>query len=181
MRFETIKGSMAEFQVVLAGLAETWSDAADFDAREVLRNMIEAVRLMPKAEKEIDRLESTAQRYRNERQSARTQLKTTEAELSRLRQAANDTLDSNARLLTEIDQLRATDAVAIARERDEAQLALRDAIAHSKSAMAKQVSRYQHLFSLAEERQAWLFFFFFFFFYNERSVFAMNYEHTRVH
>ncbi|KAF8700884.1 hypothetical protein AX14_000636 [Amanita brunnescens Koide BX004] len=154
MKFETIKGPMAEFQVVLAGLAEIWSDAAEFDAREVLRNMVEAVRLMPKAEKEIDRLESTAQRYRAERQSARTQLKTTEAELSRLRQAANNTLDSNARLLAEIDQLRATDAIAIAQERDEAQLALKDAIAHSKSAMAKQVSRYQHLFSLAEERQS---------------------------
>ena len=153
MKFETIQGSIAEFQVVLSGLAEIWSDAANFDARETLRNMVEATRLMPKAEKEIDRLESTAQRYRNERQAARTQLRTTEAELSRLRQAANDTLDSNARLLTEIDQLRATDAVAIARERDEAQLALKDAIAHSKSAMAKQVSRYQHLFSLAEERQ----------------------------
>ena len=154
MKFETIRGPLAEFQVVLAGLAEIWSDAADFDAREVLRNMVEAVRLMPKAEKEIDRLESTAQRYRTERQSARTQLKTTEAELSRLRQAANDTLDSNARLLAEIDQLRATDAIAIAQERDEVQLALKDAIAHSKSAMAKQVSRYQHLFSLAEERQS---------------------------
>jgi hypothetical protein len=140
MKFETIRGSMMEFQVVLAGLAEIWSDAADFDAREVLRNMVEAVRLMPKAEKEIDRLESTAQRYRTERQSARMQLKTTETELSRLRQAANDTLDSNARLLAEIDQLRATDAVAIAQERDKAQLALKDAIAHSKSAMAKQVS-----------------------------------------
>ena len=154
MKFETIKGSAAEFQIVLAGLADVWSDAADFDAREILRNMIEAVRLMPKAEKEIDRLESTAQRYRTERQSARTQLKTTEAELSRLRQAANDTLDSNARLLGEIDQLRATDAVAIAQERDEAQLALKNAIVHSKAAMAKQVSRYQHLFSLAEERQS---------------------------
>ena len=82
MKFESIRGSMAEFQVVLAGLANVWSSAADFDAREVLRDMVEAVRLMPKAEKEIDRLESTAQRYRNERQAARTQLKTTEAELS---------------------------------------------------------------------------------------------------
>ncbi|KAF8687850.1 hypothetical protein AX14_003640 [Amanita brunnescens Koide BX004] len=154
MKFESIKGSMAEFQVVLAGLAEIWSNASDFDTREVLRNMIEAVRLMPKAEKEIDRLESTAQRYRNERQAARTQLKTTEAELSRLRQAANDTLDSNARLLAEIDQLRATDAIVMAREQDEARLALQNAIAHSKSSMAKQVSRYQHLFSLAEERQS---------------------------
>ncbi|KAF8703057.1 hypothetical protein AX14_014245 [Amanita brunnescens Koide BX004] len=153
MKFEAIRGSIMEFQVVLAGLAEIWSDAADFDACEVLRNMVEAARLMPKAEKEINRLEATASRYRNERQATRAQLKTTEAELSRLRQAANDTLDSNARLLTEIDQLWATDAVTIARKRDEAQLALKDAIAHSKSAMAKQVSRYQHLFSLAEERQ----------------------------
>ncbi|KAF8685385.1 hypothetical protein AX14_004027, partial [Amanita brunnescens Koide BX004] len=153
MKFETIQGSMAEFQIVLSGLAEIWSDAASFDAQETLRNMVEATRLIPKAEKEIDRLETTAQRYRNERQAARTQLKTNEAELSRLRQAANDTLDSNARLLAEIDQLRATDAIATARERDEAQLALKDAIAHSKSAMARQVSRYQHLFSLAEERQ----------------------------
>ncbi|KAF8657948.1 hypothetical protein AX14_007776 [Amanita brunnescens Koide BX004] len=46
MKFETIKGSMAEFQVVLAGLAEIWSDAANFDAREVLRNMVEATRLI---------------------------------------------------------------------------------------------------------------------------------------
>ncbi|KAF8698522.1 hypothetical protein AX14_001127, partial [Amanita brunnescens Koide BX004] len=154
MKFDSIKGSIAEFQVVLTGLAEIWSDAADIDAREVLRNMIEAVRLMPKAEKEIDRLEATATRYRNERQTARAQLKTTEAELSCLRQAANETLDSNARLLSEIDQLRATDAVTIARERDEAQVALKDAIAHAKSTLAKQVSRYQHLFALAEERQS---------------------------
>ncbi|KAF8701182.1 hypothetical protein AX14_000553 [Amanita brunnescens Koide BX004] len=154
MHFDSIRGSTAEFQVVLAGLADIWSDAADIDAREILRNMIEAVRLMPKAEKEIDRLEATATRYRNERQTTRAQLKTTEAELSHLRQAANETLDSNARLLSEIDQLRATDAVAIAQERDEAQAALKDAITHSKSAMAKQVSRYQHLFSLAEERQS---------------------------
>ncbi|KAF8673859.1 hypothetical protein AX14_005314 [Amanita brunnescens Koide BX004] len=152
MKFDAIRGSVTEFQVVLAGLAEIWSDAADIDAREVLHNMVEAVRLMPKAEKEIDRLEATASRYRSERQSARTQLKTTEAELSRLRQAANETLDSNARLITEIDQLRATDAVAIARERDEAQVALRDAIALSKSTLAKQASRYQHLLSLADER-----------------------------
>ncbi|KAF8644983.1 hypothetical protein AX14_009318 [Amanita brunnescens Koide BX004] len=68
--------------------------------------------------------------------------------------AANETLDSNARLLSEIDQLRATDAVAIARKRDEAQTALKDAIAHAKSTLAKQVSRYQHLFTLAEERQS---------------------------
>ncbi|KAF8643274.1 hypothetical protein AX14_009582 [Amanita brunnescens Koide BX004] len=152
MKFEAIRGSVPEFQVVLAGLAEIWSDAADINAREVLHNMIEAYRLMPKAEKEIDRLEATASRYRNERQTARAQLKTTESELSRLRQAANETLDSNARLITEIDQLRATDAVAIARERDEAQVALKDAIALSKSTLAKQASRYQHLLSLADER-----------------------------
>ena len=154
MKFESIKGPLTDFQVVLAGMADIWSDAADFDAREVLRNMVEATRLMPKAEKEINRLEATASRYRDERRAARTQLKTTEAELSRLRQAANDTLDSNARLITEIDQLRATDAVSIARERDEALLALTDAIAQSKSAMAKQVSRYQHLFSIAEDRRS---------------------------
>ena len=150
MKFESIKGPLTDFQVLLAGLAEIWSDATDFDAREVLRNMMEATRLMPKAEKEIDRLEATALRYRNERKAARTQLKTTESELSCLRQAANNTLDSNARLLAEIDQLRATDAISVARERDEAQLALKDAIAHSKSAMAKQVSRYQHLSTIAE-------------------------------
>ena len=154
MKFDAIKGSVAEFQVVLTGLAEIWSDAADIDAREVLRNMIDAVRLMPKAEKEIDRLESTATRYRNERQTARAQLKTMEAELSRLRQAANETLDSNACLLSEIDQLRATDAVATARERDEAQAALAAAITQSKSTLAKQLSRYQHLLSLAEERHS---------------------------
>ena len=66
MKFESIKGSMAEFQVLMAGLAEIWSDAADFDTHETLRNMIEAVCLMPKAEKEIDHLEATALRYRNE-------------------------------------------------------------------------------------------------------------------
>ena len=124
MKFDAIKGTTAEFQVVLAGLAEIWSDSADIDARKVLHDMIEAVRLMPKAEKEIDRLEATATRYRSERQTARAQLKTTETELSRLRQAANETLDSNARLLTEIDQLRTTNAVTIARERDEARSAL---------------------------------------------------------
>ncbi|KAF8669592.1 hypothetical protein AX14_006004 [Amanita brunnescens Koide BX004] len=154
LKFESIKGPIAEFQVVLAGLAEICSDAADFDARQVLRNMVEATRLMPKAEKEIDRLESVAQRYRSERQSARTQLKTTETELSRLRQAANDTLDSNARLLTEIDQLRSTDAVTAARERDEAQLALKDAITHSKATLAKQLARYEHILSLANDRQS---------------------------
>ena len=154
MKFDTIKGSIAEFQVVLAGLAEIWSDAADIDARDVLHNMIEATRLMPKAEKEIDRLEATATRYRSERQTARSQLKTTEAELSRLRQAANETLDSNARLLTEIDQLRATDAVTIARERDEARSALKGAIAQSKLTLTKQLARYQHLLSLADERHS---------------------------
>ena len=69
-----------------------------------------------------------------------------------MRQAANDTLDSNARLLSEIDQLRATDAITAARERDEAQITLKDAIAHSKTAMVKQVSRYQHLAGIADER-----------------------------
>ena len=152
MKFESIQGPLTDFQIVLRGLAEIWSDAASFDAREALRDMLDASRLLPKAEKEIDRLESVSGRYRSERQAARTQLKTTEAELSRLRQAANDTLDSNARLLSEIDQLRATDAVSAARERDEAQVALKDAIAHSKTAMAKQVSRYQHLASIADER-----------------------------
>ncbi|KAF8703916.1 hypothetical protein AX14_014105 [Amanita brunnescens Koide BX004] len=152
MKFESIQGPLTDFQVVLSGLAEIWSDAASFDAREVLRDMLDASRLLPKAEKEIDRLEGVSARYRSERQAARTQLKTTEAELSRLRQAANDTLDSNARLLTDIDQLQATDAVSAARERDEAQVALKDAIAHSKMAMAKQVSQYQHLAGIADER-----------------------------
>ena len=152
MNFESIQGPSTDFQVVLSGLAEIWSDAASFDARELLRDMLESSRLFPKAEKEIDRLEAVSARYRSERQAARTQLKTTEAELSRLRQAANDTLDSNARLLSEIDQLRATDAVTIARERDEAQAALKDAIAHSKAAMAKQVSMYQHLANISDKR-----------------------------
>ncbi|KAF8657391.1 hypothetical protein AX14_007888 [Amanita brunnescens Koide BX004] len=105
MKFESIQGPLTDFQVVLSGLAEIWSDAASFDAREAIRDMLDASRLLPKAEKEIDRLEGVSARYRSEQQAARTQLKTTEAELSRLRQAANDTLDSNARLLTEIDQL----------------------------------------------------------------------------
>ena len=74
--------------------------------------MFNATCYFPKAEKEIDRLEEVSARYRNERKAARAQLRTTEAELSHLQQAANDTLDSNARLLTEIDQLCATDAVA---------------------------------------------------------------------
>ena len=152
MKFESIQGPLTDFQVVLSSLAEIWSDAASFDAREVLRDMLDASRLLPKAEKEIDRLEGVSARYRSERQAAQTQLRTTEAELSRLRQAANDTLDSNARLLTEIDQLRATDTVSAAHERDEAQVALKDAIAHSKTAMAKQVSRYQHLAGIADER-----------------------------
>ncbi|KAF8698238.1 hypothetical protein AX14_001175 [Amanita brunnescens Koide BX004] len=154
LKFESIQGSLQDFQVLMAGLAEIWSDAAEFDARTALHDMVEGVRLLPKAEKEIDRLEDVAACYRKERQAARTQLKTTEVELSRLRQAANDTLDSNARLLAKIDQLQATDAITIARERDEAQSALNDAIAHSKSAMAKQVSRYQHLASIAEERNS---------------------------
>ncbi|KAF8668395.1 hypothetical protein AX14_006177 [Amanita brunnescens Koide BX004] len=152
MKFESIQGPLTDFQVVLSGLAEIWSDAASFDARELLREMLDSSRLLPKAEKEIDRLEGVSARYRSERQTVRAQLKTTESELSRLRQAANDTLDSNARLLTEIDQLRATDAIAAVRERDKAQTALKDAIAHSKATMAKQVSRYQHLSGIAEER-----------------------------
>ncbi|KAF8689425.1 hypothetical protein AX14_003342 [Amanita brunnescens Koide BX004] len=138
----------------MAGLAEIWSDAAEFDARAALHDMIEGIRLLPKAKVEIDRLEGVAARYRNERNVARTQLKTNENKLSRLRQATNDTLDSNARLLTKIDQLQATDAVVIARERDEARTALKDAIDHSKSAMAKQVARYQQLASIAEERNS---------------------------
>ena len=152
MKFESIQGPMTDFQVVLSGLAEIWSDAASFDARELLRDMLDASRLLPKAEREIDQLETVSARYRNERNATRTQLRTTDAELSRLRQAANDTLDSNARLLTKIDQLQSTDAVAATRERDEAQLALKDAIAHAKTAMAKQVSRYQHLANIADER-----------------------------
>ena len=154
MKFESIVGPLTDFQVVLSGLAEIWSDAASFDARELLRNMMEASRLLPKAEAEIDRLEGVSARYRSKRQTARTQLRTNEAELSRLRQAANKTLDSNARLLLEIDQLRATNALTTARERDEAQLALKDAVAHAKAAMAKQVSRYQHLATIADERDA---------------------------
>ncbi|KAF8689760.1 hypothetical protein AX14_003186 [Amanita brunnescens Koide BX004] len=152
MKFESIQGPVTDFQVVLSGLAEIWSDASSFDARELLRDMLDASRLLPKAETEIDRLELVSARYRNERNATRTQLKTTDTELSRLRQAANDTLDSNARLLTEIDQLRTTDAVVAARERDEAQLALKDAIAHAKTSMAKQVSRYQHLVNIADKR-----------------------------
>ncbi|KAF8660080.1 hypothetical protein AX14_007479, partial [Amanita brunnescens Koide BX004] len=135
LKFESIQGSLTDFQVLMAGLAEIWSDAASFDARAALHDMIEGVRLLPKAEKEIDRLEDVSARYRNERNASRTQLKTTEAELSRLRQAANDTLDT-------------------IRERDEAQSALKDAVTHSKAAMAKQVSRYQHLASIAEERNS---------------------------
>ncbi|KAF8701568.1 hypothetical protein AX14_000388 [Amanita brunnescens Koide BX004] len=154
MKFESIQGPITDFQVVLSGLADTWSDASSFDARELLRDMLDASRLLPKAEREIDRLETVSARYRTERNAARTQLKTTDSELSRLRQAANDTLDSNARLLTEIDQLRSTDAVTVARERDEAQLALKDAVTHAKTAMAKQVSRYQHLANIADERNS---------------------------
>ena len=152
MKFESIQGPSTDFQVVLSGLVEIWSDAASFNARELLCDMLDASRLLPKAEKEIDRLEGVSARYRSEWQAACTQLKTTEAELSRLRQAANDTLDSNAHLLSEIDQLRATDAITAVHERDEAQLALKDAIIHSKATMAKQVSRYQHLATIADER-----------------------------
>ncbi|KAF8697659.1 hypothetical protein AX14_001316 [Amanita brunnescens Koide BX004] len=154
MKFESIQGPITDFQVVISGLAEIWSDASSFDARELLRDMLDASRLLPKAEREIDRLEAVSARYHTERNAARTQLKTTDSELSRLRQAANDTLDSNARLLTEIDQLRSTDAVTAAHERDEAQLALKDAITHAKTAMAKQVSRYQHLANIADERNS---------------------------
>ena len=96
MKFESIQGRVTDFQVILSGLVEIWSDAASFDARELLRDMLDASRLLPKAEKEIDRLEEVSTRYRSERKAARTQLRTTEAELSRLRQAANNTLDSNA-------------------------------------------------------------------------------------
>ncbi|KAF8697070.1 hypothetical protein AX14_001476 [Amanita brunnescens Koide BX004] len=152
MKFESIQGPVTDFQVVMSGIADAWSDASSFDARGLLRDMLDASRLLPKAEREIDRLEAVSARYRTERNTVRTQLKTTDSELSRLRQAANDTLDSNARLLTEIDQLRTTDVVVAARERDEAQLALKDAIAHAKTAMAKQVSRYQHLAKIADER-----------------------------
>jgi hypothetical protein len=154
LKFESIRGPLAEFQVLMAGLAEIWSDAAEFDARAALHDMVESVRLLPKAEKEIDRLEDVAARYRSERQAARTQLKTTEVELSRLRQAANDTLDSNARLLTKIDQLQSTDAIVAIRERDEARSALQDAIAQSKTTLAKQLARYQQLASVAEDRNA---------------------------
>ena len=154
MKFESIHGSMSDFQVFLGGLTQIWSGITDFDAKELWHNMLEAHRLFPKAEKEIDRLEAVSLQYRSERQAARTQLKTTKTELSRLRQAANDTLDSNARLLTEIDQLRATDAVAAIRERDESRSALKDTIALSKAAMAKQTSRYKQLAEIADKREA---------------------------
>ncbi|KAF8666838.1 hypothetical protein AX14_006462 [Amanita brunnescens Koide BX004] len=154
LKFESIKGPATDFQVLLNGLANIWSDAAEFDARELVNNMFNATRYFPKAEKEIDRLEEVSSRYRNERKAMRAQLKTTEAELSQLRQAVNDTLDSNACLLTKIDQLWATNAVAALQERDEARTALNDAVAYSKSAMAKQVSRYQHLSSIADKRDA---------------------------
>ena len=154
LKFESIRGSLTEFQILMAGLAEILSDAAEFDARSALHDMIESIRLLPKAEKEIDRLEDVAARYRGERQAVRAQLKTTEAELSRLRQAANDTLDSNARLLAKIDQLQATDAIAAIRERDEARSALNDAVALSKASLAKQVARYQQLADIAENRSS---------------------------
>ncbi|KAF8723940.1 hypothetical protein AX14_008983 [Amanita brunnescens Koide BX004] len=152
LKFETIKGSTSDFQAFLNGIADIWSDAADFDARGLVSTALDAARYLPKAEKEIDRLEAVSARYRSEHKSAREQLKTNEAKLSRLRQAANDTLDSNARLLTEIDQLRATDAITVTRERDEARAALNDVVAHSKTAMTKQVSRYQHLSQIADDR-----------------------------
>ncbi|KAF8697270.1 hypothetical protein AX14_001389 [Amanita brunnescens Koide BX004] len=154
MKFECIKGPATDFQVFLTGLADIWSDAADFNARELLHHMNDAFRYFPKAEKEIDRLEAVSSWYRDERKAARLQLRTAEAELSRLRQAANDTLDSNARLLGEIDQLRATDAIAAFRERDEARAALNDAISISKASMAKQLSRYQQLSTIVEQREA---------------------------
>ena len=152
MKFDSIQGPLTDFQIFFTGLADIWSDAAEFDARELARNMTDALRLLPKAEMEIDRLEEVSACYRNEHKAARTQLKTTEAELSCLRQAANDMLDSNARLLMEIDQLRATDATAALQECDEAQAALNDAAAHSRTAMAKQVSHYQHLSAITEKR-----------------------------
>ncbi|KAF8703678.1 hypothetical protein AX14_014151 [Amanita brunnescens Koide BX004] len=152
LKFETIKGSASDFHAFLNGIADIWSDAADFDARGLISTALDAARYLPKAEKEIDRLEAVSARYRSERKSAREQLRTTEAELSRLRQAANDTVDSNARLLTEIDQLRATDAVTAVHERDEARAALNDVVVQSKAGMAKQVSRYQHLSKIADDR-----------------------------
>ena len=154
LKFESIRGSLTEFHVLMAGLAEIWSDAAEFDARAASHDMIEGIRLLPKAEKEIDRLEDVSARYRSERNATRAHLKTTEAELSRLRQAANDTLDSNARLLTKIDELQSTDAILAVRERDLAQQALKDAIALSKTTLAKQASRYQQLAAVAEERES---------------------------
>ena len=154
LKFESIRGPLTEFHVLMAGLAEIWSDAAEFDARAASRDMIEGIQLLPKAEKEIDRLEDVSARYQSERNATRAHLKTTEAELSRLRQAANDTLDSNARLLTKIDELQSTDAVLAVRERDLAQQALKDAIALSKTTLAKQTSRYQQLTAVAEERES---------------------------
>ena len=154
LKFESIRRSLTEFHVLMAGLAEIWSDAAEFDVRAASHDMIEGIQLLPKAEKEIDRLEDVSARYRSERNAMRAHLKTTEAELSRLRQAANDTLDSNARLLTKIDELQSTDAVLAVRERDLAQQALNDAIALSKTTLAKQASRYQQLAALAEERES---------------------------
>ena len=159
LKFESIQGPVTDFHAFLNGLADIWSNAAEFDAQDTVRTILDAARYYPKAEKEIDRLEQVAARYRDERKAACEQLKatnahlrTTETELSRLRQAANDTLDSNARLLTEIDQLRATDAIVAARERDEARAALNDVVAHSKAAMSKQVSRYQHLAGILDDR-----------------------------
>ncbi|KAF8694407.1 hypothetical protein AX14_002052 [Amanita brunnescens Koide BX004] len=159
LKFESIKGPATDFHAFLTGIADIWSDASDFDARGRITTLLNADRYFPKAEKEINRLESVAARYRDERKTARAQLrvseaqlKTTEAELSRLRQAANDTLDSNARLLTEIDQLCATDALVAIRERDEARDALNNATSFYKAATSKQVSRYQHLSDIADSR-----------------------------
>ncbi|KAF8660725.1 hypothetical protein AX14_007345 [Amanita brunnescens Koide BX004] len=159
LKFESIQGPVTDFHAFLNGLADIWPNATEFDAQDTVRIILDAAQYYPKAEKEIDRLEQVASRYREERKSAReqlkatnAQLKTTESELSRLCQAANDTLDSNARLLTEIDQLRATDAVTAVRERDEARTALNDVIAHSKAAMSKQLSCYQHLTIISDDR-----------------------------
>ena len=54
--------------------------------------------------------------------------------------------------MVQVQDATTTDAVVAAREHDEAQLALKDAIAHAKATMAKQVSRYQHLANIADQR-----------------------------
>ena len=43
LKFDSIRGSLAEFQVLMAGLAEIWSDAAEIDARAALHDMVEGV------------------------------------------------------------------------------------------------------------------------------------------